>query len=169
MVSRTRRSSGVSWSSIWSTSRPGRWAGDEVGMNGSSLLLPASVCGRGLAPQVRQPVLPWPAVGRSRPPLLPDPGCLGGHRQGHDRSMNGANGHKQLIRPREGRMIAGVCAGIGNYFGIDANVVRIIFAALTIFTAGAGALVYLIAWAVLPEEGEKSSIVENYLNKKKSS
>jgi len=35
--------------------------------------------------------------------------------------------------------------------------------------AGAGALVYLVAWAVLPEEGEKSSIVENYLNKKKSS
>jgi phage shock protein PspC (stress-responsive transcriptional regulator) len=65
-------------------------------------------------------------------------------------------------------MIAGVCAGIGNYFGIDANVVRIIFAAVTIFTAGAGALVYLVAWAVLPEEGEKSSIVENYLNKKKS-
>ena len=82
--------------------------------------------------------------------------------------MNGANGHKQLIRPREGRMIAGVCAGIGDYFGIDANVVRIIFAALTIFSVGAGALVYLIAWAVLPEEGEKSSIVENYLNKKKS-
>ena len=36
-------------------------------------------------------------------------------------------------------------------------------------SSGAGALVYLIAWAVLPEEGEKSSIVENYLNKKKSS
>jgi len=66
-------------------------------------------------------------------------------------------------------MIAGVCAGIGDYFGIDANVVRIVFAALTIFSVGAGALVYLVAWAVLPEEGEKGSIVENYLNKKKSS
>jgi len=31
-------------------------------MNGSSLLLPASVCGGGLAPQVRQLVLPWPAA-----------------------------------------------------------------------------------------------------------
>src|SRR5215472_15676139 len=137
-------------------------------MNGSSLLLPASVCGGGLAPQMRQPVPPWPAAGRFRCRCCRDPGCLSTHRQGHDRSMNGANGHKRLIRPREGRMIAGVCAGIGDYFGIDANVVRIIFAALTIFTAGAGALIYLVAWAVLPEEGEKSSIVENYLNKKKS-
>ena len=83
--------------------------------------------------------------------------------------MNTANGHKQLVRPLEGRMIAGVCAGIGEYLGVDPNVVRLVFAALTIFTAGAGALVYLVAWAVLPEEGEKSSIAENYLSKKKSS
>jgi phage shock protein PspC (stress-responsive transcriptional regulator) len=82
--------------------------------------------------------------------------------------MNGFNGHKQLIRPREGRLIAGVCAGIGDYFGIDANVIRIVFAALTIFSVGVGALVYVVAWAVLPEEGEKSSIAENYINKKRS-
>ena len=65
-------------------------------------------------------------------------------------------------------MIAGVCAGIGEYFGVDPNVVRIAFAALTIFSVGAGALVYLVAWAILPEEGEKSSIAENYFNKKRS-
>jgi phage shock protein PspC (stress-responsive transcriptional regulator) len=82
--------------------------------------------------------------------------------------MNAANGHKQLIRPRKGRMIAGVCAGIGEYFGVDPNVVRIVFAALTIFSVGAGALVYLVAWAVLPEEGETSSIAENYFNKKRN-
>jgi len=99
---------------------------------------------------------------------MPAPGLYGPRPTGHDRSMNGFNGHKQLIRPREGRLIAGVCAGIGDYFGIDANVIRIVFAALTIFSVGVGALVYLVAWAVLPEEGEKGSIVENYLNKKKS-
>jgi phage shock protein C len=82
--------------------------------------------------------------------------------------MNGVNGQKQLIRPREGRMMAGVCAGIGEYFGIDPNVVRVVFAALTIFSIGAGALIYLVAWAILPEEGEKSSIAENYFNKKRS-
>src|SRR5215470_15245754 len=163
MVSRTRRSSSVSWSSIWSTSRPARWAGDEVGMIGSSLLLAASVCGWGPAPRSARMT-----TGRARRLAPAAPRLSRRQTTGHDRSMNGANGHKQLVRPREGRMIAGVCAGIGDYFGIDANVVRIIFAALTIFSVGAGALVYLIAWAVLPEEGEKSSIVENYLNKKKS-
>jgi phage shock protein C len=82
--------------------------------------------------------------------------------------MNGTNDHKQLIRPREGRMIAGVCAGIGQFFGIDANIVRIVFAVLIVFSAGAAALVYLVAWLVVPEEGEEGSIAENYLNKKKS-
>jgi phage shock protein PspC (stress-responsive transcriptional regulator) len=77
------------------------------------------------------------------------------------------DGHKQLMRPREGRMIAGVCAGIGEYFGVDANIVRVVFAALTIFSIGAGALVYVVAWAVVPEEGEKQSIAENYVNKKR--
>jgi len=81
--------------------------------------------------------------------------------------MNGANGHKQLVRPRKGRMVAGVCAGIGNYLGIDANIVRVLFAAVTIFSIGAGALVYVVAWAVVPEEGETSSIAESYLNKKR--
>ncbi len=81
--------------------------------------------------------------------------------------MDGMEGRKQLVRPRDGRMVAGVCAGIGEYLGIDANVIRVLFAALTIFSAGAGALVYLVAWAVVPEEGEKKSIAENYLNKDK--
>ncbi len=78
------------------------------------------------------------------------------------------DGRKQLIRPRTGRMVAGVCAGIGEYFGVDVNIVRVAFAALTIFSIGAGALVYVVAWAVVPEEGEKQSIAENYFNKKKS-
>jgi phage shock protein PspC (stress-responsive transcriptional regulator) len=81
--------------------------------------------------------------------------------------MNGTEGHKQLIRPQTGRMVAGVCAGIGDYFGVDANLVRVIFAALTIFSIGAGALVYVVAWAVVPEEGEKQSIAESYFNKKR--
>lgn len=80
--------------------------------------------------------------------------------------MNGANGSKQLIRPRAGRMVAGVCAGLGDYFGIDPNIVRLVFAALSIF-GGAGVLVYLVAWLVVPEEGEDRSIADSYLNKKR--
>jgi len=100
-----------------------------------------------------------PLAGRTR--------LTGRPPEGHDRTMNGTNGQKQLIRPKDGRMIAGVCAGIGQFFGIDANLIRIVFALLTLLSAGAAALVYLVAWVVVPEEGESGSIAENYLNKKK--
>lgn len=64
-------------------------------------------------------------------------------------------------------MVAGVCAGLGQFFGIDANIVRIVFAAVTLVSAGAAALVYLVAWVIVPEEGESGSIAENYFNKNK--
>jgi phage shock protein PspC (stress-responsive transcriptional regulator) len=81
------------------------------------------------------------------------------------------NGHgasparQQLVRPREGRMVAGVCAGLAAHFGIDVNLVRLGFAVFTIFW-GLGALIYLIAWAVIPEQGGKS-IVENLTSKQR--
>ncbi len=80
--------------------------------------------------------------------------------------MGDVNGHKQLVRPHQGRMLAGVCAGLGNYFGVDPNLIRLAFAALLIF-GGAGALVYLVAWLVVPEEGEERSIADSMLNKKR--
>ena len=79
--------------------------------------------------------------------------------------MNEANGNKRLIRTREGRFVAGVCSGIGEYARIDPTVVRLIFVALTLVTAGVFALVYLAAWVVIPEEGEGASIAENLIKK----
>ena len=61
---------------------------------------------------------------------------------------------------------AGVCAGVAAYFGVDVTLVRLGFAIFTIFW-GLGALLYLVAWAVIPEEGEKASIVENLLSKQR--
>jgi len=61
-------------------------------------------------------------------------------------------------------MLAGVCAGLGSYYGIDANVVRLLFAIASFF-GFFGVLVYVVAWAVIPEEGEKESIVERLVNK----
>jgi phage shock protein PspC (stress-responsive transcriptional regulator) len=77
--------------------------------------------------------------------------------------MNG-NGSKTLERKRDGRLLAGVCVGLGDYFGIDANIVRVIFAIASFF-GFLGVLVYVVAWAVVPEEGEKESIVEQFVNK----
>ena len=79
--------------------------------------------------------------------------------------MSNVNGSKTLVRTRDGRIVAGVCSGLAEYFGIDANLIRVIVAVLTVFTVGAGALAYLAAWVVIPEEGEKSSIAENMVNK----
>jgi phage shock protein C len=80
--------------------------------------------------------------------------------------MSDDNG-KKLLRKREGRMIAGVCAGLAEYFGIDVNLVRLLFGVFVILW-GLGALVYVVAWAVVPEEGENSSIAEAFINKNKA-
>ena len=58
---------------------------------------------------------------------------------------------KRLTRMEEGRMIAGVCAGLGLYLGIDATIVRIIFVLLALFAMG-GVLLYLILWLIMPME-----------------
>jgi phage shock protein C len=73
-------------------------------------------------------------------------------------------GGKKLERKRQGRMLAGVCAGLGSYFGLDYTLVRLIFVVASFF-GGAGALVYVVAWAVVPEEGDKESILERTINK----
>lgn len=59
---------------------------------------------------------------------------------------------KELKRSRTDRMIAGVCGGIGDYLGIDPNVIRLIWVAVSIFTVGTGVLAYLLAWLIIPEE-----------------
>ena len=81
-----------------------------------------------------------------------------------DMSENNGSGGKRLLRPREGRMLAGVCAGLAAYFGVDVNLVRLAFGVFTVFW-GLGALIYVLAWVVLPEEGERSSILESFIGK----
>jgi len=80
---------------------------------------------------------------------------------------NGSSGGKRLLRIRQRRIVAGVCAGLGAYFGIDVNLVRLAFGVLTVFY-GLGILLYLIAWLILPEEGEDGSIVESFVSKQRS-
>lgn len=58
---------------------------------------------------------------------------------------------KKLMRSKE-RKLGGVCGGIANYFGWDVNIVRIIYALATIFTAFCGVPIYLILWLILPDE-----------------
>ncbi len=70
--------------------------------------------------------------------------CLGNR-------IKGMNMIKRLTRPRDGRMLGGVCAGIGEYLGIDPTVVRIIYVLLSIGAIGTPIIVYLILCLIIPE------------------
>lgn len=59
-------------------------------------------------------------------------------------------GPRRLYKSADDRMIAGVCAGIAEYFAIDAVIVRVIAVAL-VFAGGAGLLAYFAAWLLVPE------------------
>ena len=79
-----------------------------------------------------------------------------------------SNGTKRLYRVREGRVVAGVCAGLAAYFSVDPTLVRLAFVLVTLF-GGLGVLFYLFAWIVIPEEGgDGTSIAENLVNKRRS-
>ena len=58
---------------------------------------------------------------------------------------------KKLYRSKKNRIIGGVCGGMGDYFDIDPTIIRIIWA-LAVFGFGAGLLVYLVAWIIIPEK-----------------
>lgn len=62
-------------------------------------------------------------------------------------------GSKKLVRSSN-RMIAGVCAGIAEYFGWEITLLRIVYVLATFFKAFAGIIVYIILWIVMP--GSKS-------------
>jgi len=60
--------------------------------------------------------------------------------------------NKKLYRSRTNRMIAGVCAGLGDFFGIDPTVVRLVFVAGALLGFGSFILIYLALFIVVPEE-----------------
>jgi len=57
---------------------------------------------------------------------------------------------KRLLRSRTDKMIAGVCGGLANYFGIDATLMRLAFAALILLGMGSPLLAYLVLWLIVP-------------------
>ncbi|HUR01441.1 MAG TPA: PspC domain-containing protein [Nonomuraea sp.] len=75
--------------------------------------------------------------------------------------------NKKLRRTNNGRIIAGVCSGIGEYVGIDANLIRIGLAIVTLF-GGLGVGVYAVGWLLMPEEGRDTSIVQDLLAKQQA-
>ena len=76
------------------------------------------------------------------------------------------NGTKRLYRLKDGQIVAGVCSGLAAYFGIDATLVRLAFALLSVF-GGLGILLYLVAWIVIPDETDGASIAESFVGQQR--
>jgi phage shock protein PspC (stress-responsive transcriptional regulator) len=71
-------------------------------------------------------------------------------------------------RPRKGRKIAGVAAGIANRYRIDPTLVRVALVVATIY-GGAGLVVYLLGWLCLPEEDDAVSPIEGLFGRGRTS
>ncbi|MGH3413998.1 MAG: PspC domain-containing protein [Marmoricola sp.] len=59
---------------------------------------------------------------------------------------------QRLTRSAEDRMVAGVCAGMADYLHVDPTVIRVLAVLALIFTFPAAGIVYLVLWAVIPED-----------------
>ena len=57
-----------------------------------------------------------------------------------------------LVRPRHGRLVAGVCAALARRFGLSPTGVRVVFV-LSMLLPGPQILAYLVLWIVIPSEG----------------
>jgi phage shock protein PspC (stress-responsive transcriptional regulator) len=68
----------------------------------------------------------------------------------------------QLRRSTDDKMLAGVAGGLARYLNIDVTLVRVMIAALVLFT-GAGAALYIAAWLLIPADGEDQSIAAAWI------
>jgi phage shock protein C len=66
---------------------------------------------------------------------------------------------KKLYRSRSNRLLGGVCGGLGDFFGVDPTVVRVVFVLGALFGFGSFILLYIIMLFIVPEESTGSSSV----------
>jgi len=56
---------------------------------------------------------------------------------------------QRLVRPRASKVIAGVCAGLAQFFDVNVTLVRVLF--LLFALTGAGEVVYIALWILVPK------------------
>lgn len=69
------------------------------------------------------------------------------------RRVGAVAARRKLLRSRYDRKIAGVCAGVAEYFDLDVTLVRVVWLIVALF-GGGGVVAYLIGWVLMPEEPE---------------
>ena len=65
---------------------------------------------------------------------------------------------RKLVRPRDHRMIAGVCAGLARRFGLSTGLVRLLFV-LSVILPGPQVIIYLVLWIIMPNEDHRQAYV----------
>ncbi|HEX8628743.1 MAG TPA: PspC domain-containing protein [Catenuloplanes sp.] len=65
-------------------------------------------------------------------------------------SVHGSLRRESLVRPQEGRLLGGVCAGLGRRFGIDPWPARLLFVLILLAIPGSQLLLYPILWILMP-------------------
>ena len=94
------------------------------------------------------------AAGRPHRPLLT---CQFDERtpKGSETTMNSvydSMARQGLIRPRSGRILGGVCAGLGRRFGLDPWIARMLFVLILFVIPGSQILIYPVLWVLMPSE-----------------
>jgi phage shock protein PspC (stress-responsive transcriptional regulator) len=74
------------------------------------------------------------------------------------------NASVPLHRVTNGRMVAGVAAGLASYLGVDVTIVRIAFVVASILGGGIGIPAYLACLLLIPEEGASESIATSLIH-----
>lgn len=67
-------------------------------------------------------------------------------------SVQSAFAGQGLVRPRSGRLLGGVCAGLARRFGLDPWLARILFLAILMILPGSQILIYPLLWILMPSE-----------------
>ncbi len=67
-------------------------------------------------------------------------------------TVQGSMRREGLVRPRDGRVLGGVCAGLGRRFGLDPWPARLLFVLILFLIPGSQILIYPILWILMPSE-----------------
>jgi phage shock protein PspC (stress-responsive transcriptional regulator) len=67
-------------------------------------------------------------------------------------TVHGSMRREGLVRPRDGRVLGGVCAGLGRRFGLDPWPARLLFVLILLVIPGSQILIYPILWILMPSE-----------------
>jgi phage shock protein PspC (stress-responsive transcriptional regulator) len=102
----------------------------------------------------------------ARPAAPPDNGSMT-YSAPHGPQPSGPHapsGPRTLRRATDGRMVAGVAAGVARYLDVEPLAVRVAFVVGSVMLGGVGGpLLYALAWAAVPEEGRDTSIATERL------